>query len=121
MANSASTRSNRGPSVSDVLTDIMCIFGVTFVSLSGIAVYREAHPSERVAAHRFDEPEARLDRTDGQSETGRLLGIRATIVGNMPDECRGEIAISLPKGPPADEAAMLATVRRLCPQAFESE
>ena len=118
MANSASSRSNRGPSVSDVLTSIMCIFGVTFVSLSGIAIYREAHPSKRVVAHSFNEPEA---RTDGQSETGRLLGIRATIVGNMPDECRGEIAISLPKEPPADEAAMLATVRRLCPQAFEDE
>lgn len=104
-----------------MLTSIMCIFGVTFVSLSGIAVYKEAHPSKRVAAQGSDKREAHLDRTDGQSETSRLLGIRATIIGNMPDECRGEIAISLPKGPPANETTMLATVRRLCPQAFDNE
>lgn len=118
--NRSTRRSSGGPSLSDVLFGILCVFAMTFVALSAIALF-PPKPSGRGEARRYDRNGTTIEREAARAETLRLLDIRTTIVGNMPDECRGRIAVSLPKDPPASEAAMLATVERLCPQAFEDE
>ena len=110
----------REASISDVLVGILSVLAIAFVCLSAIALFPQKH-SRRDEARRYDRNETTIEREAAQAETLRLLGIRTTIVGNMPDVCRGRIAVSLPKDPPASEAAMLATVQRLCPQAFEDE
>lgn len=63
---------------------------------------------ETVAASRRREDSERADQ-------------RATILSNMPLECRAAVTAALPERHPPTQAAMEEVVTRLCPQAWDDD
>ena len=108
-------------SANGVIVSIMGVVLVMAACLAAPFVMAGLRPSDPAAARAWDAAQARSRAEEARAEVVRLQDVRTTILGNVPMECRAQVAAALPMERPMTEHAMLETTLRICPQSMEDE
>ena len=104
-----------------VLASVMGVVAVMAACLAAPILVAGRRPDDPAAARAWDAAQARSRADAARAEAVRLREVRATILGNVPTECRAPVAAALPEERPMTEPTMLETTLRICPQSDDGE